>query len=288
MKRKWKIAAAVVGVLIVILAAIPLFVNVNTFKPLIEEQLTTALGRQTKLGDLSLSLLSGTVVARDLTIADDPKYGTQPFVTAKEFRIGVQMRPLIFNRQILVNSLEIDTPQIHLVHAASGAWNFFDNRPECRQPHRTAKTTVDHARSVRRQLRHQRRTRHGRESARHRSTSGLRSGESDRARLLLLQAISFYSERSSTWGRHVDDDRKGRPNQHAGRRQDHLRRAASLGIISIRSQQVFWIRALGSRYSQTSTRMPCRTAPRSPVMEPCTRNGCNYGLMRSLPPNRSI
>jgi AsmA protein len=112
------------GVLIVILAAIPLFVNVNTFKPLIEEQLTTALGRQAKLGDLSLSLLSGTVVARDLTIADDPTYHTQPFVTAKDFRIGVQMRPLIFHRQILVNSLEIDTPQIHLVHAASGAWNF--------------------------------------------------------------------------------------------------------------------------------------------------------------------
>jgi AsmA protein len=124
MKHKWKIVAAVVGALIVIVAIIPLFVNVNTFKPLIEEQLTTALGRQTKLGDLSLSLFSGTVKARDLTIADDPQYGAQPFVTAKEFRIGVQMRPLIFHKQILVNSLEIAAPQIHLVHAASGAWNF--------------------------------------------------------------------------------------------------------------------------------------------------------------------
>jgi len=124
MNRKGKIAAAVVGVVVVGIAAIPLFVNVNTFKPVIEEQLTTALGRQTKLGELSLSVLSGTVVARDLTIADDPQYSTQPFVIAKEFRIGVQMRPLIFHRQILVNSLEIDTPQIHLVHAATGAWNF--------------------------------------------------------------------------------------------------------------------------------------------------------------------
>jgi hypothetical protein len=43
-------------VLILIVAAIPLFVNVNTFKPLIEEQLTTALGRQTKLGDLRTCL----------------------------------------------------------------------------------------------------------------------------------------------------------------------------------------------------------------------------------------
>src|ERR1700729_4302289 len=113
MNHKGKIAAAVVGVVVVVVAAIPLFVNVNTFKPLIEDQLTTALGRQTKLGELSLSVLSGTVVAKDLTIADDAHYSTQPFVTAKEFRIGVQMRPLIFHRQILVNSLEIDTPQIH-------------------------------------------------------------------------------------------------------------------------------------------------------------------------------
>jgi AsmA protein len=124
MNHKTKIAAAVIGVVVVAAAAVPLFVNVNTFRPLIEEQLTTAIGRQTKLGDLSLSLLSGTVVAHDLAIADDPQYGAQPFVTAKEFRIGVQMRPLIFHKQILVNSLEIDTPQIHLVHAASGAWNF--------------------------------------------------------------------------------------------------------------------------------------------------------------------
>jgi hypothetical protein len=85
MNHKGKIAAAIVAVVVVAVAAVPLFVNVNTFKPLIEEQLTTALGRQTKLGDLSLSVLSGTVVARDLQIADDPQFSKQPFVTAKEF-----------------------------------------------------------------------------------------------------------------------------------------------------------------------------------------------------------
>src|SRR5271154_1310492 len=124
MKHKWKIAAGIVGAFILVLAAIPFFVDINTFKPVIENQLTTALGRQVKLGTLSLSLLSGTVTASDLSVADDPQYSNQPFVTAKELQIGVQMRPLIFHHQLLVNSLEIDTPQIHLVHAASGAWNF--------------------------------------------------------------------------------------------------------------------------------------------------------------------
>jgi AsmA protein len=124
MSRKAKIAAIVVGVVVVAIASIPLFVNVNTFKPLIEQQLTTALGRQAKVGNLSLSFFSGSVTADDLSIADDPQFSNQPFVTAKELRLGVQMRPLIFDHKILVNSLEIDEPQIHLVHAASGAWNF--------------------------------------------------------------------------------------------------------------------------------------------------------------------
>jgi AsmA protein len=124
MKRKWKIAAAFVGALILLVAAIPFFVNINTFKPVIENQLTTALGRQAKLSELSLSILSGTVVAHDLQIADDRQFSTQPFLTAKELHIGVQVLPLVIHHQILVTSLEIDTPQIHLVRGANGGWNF--------------------------------------------------------------------------------------------------------------------------------------------------------------------
>jgi AsmA protein len=124
MSRKAKIAAVVIGVVVVAIASIPLFVNVNTFKPLIEQQLTTALGRQARVGNLSLSFFSGSVTADDLSIADDPQFSNQSFVTAKELRLGVQMRPLIFDHKILINGLEIEEPQIHLVHAASGAWNF--------------------------------------------------------------------------------------------------------------------------------------------------------------------
>ncbi len=82
MNRKGKIAAAIAGVVVVAVAAVPLFVNVNTFKPKIEQELTTSLGRQVKLGELSLSLFSGTVVAHDLNVADDPQYSTAPFATA--------------------------------------------------------------------------------------------------------------------------------------------------------------------------------------------------------------
>jgi AsmA protein len=77
-----------------------------------------------KLGGLSLSVLSGTVDARDLAVADDPQFSSQPFITATVLHIGVQMRPLILSRQVLIESLEMEAPQIHLVRAANGAWNF--------------------------------------------------------------------------------------------------------------------------------------------------------------------
>ncbi len=124
MKRWGKIAATVVGLGIVAIAAVPLFVNVNTFRPLLEQQLTTALGRQVTMGDLKLSVLSSSVTARDLTIADDPAFGSAPFLTAKLLHIGVELRPLVFDHRIIVRSLKIDEPQIRLVHADQGVWNF--------------------------------------------------------------------------------------------------------------------------------------------------------------------
>jgi AsmA protein len=55
MKRLLKISAIVVGVLILIILAIPLFVNVDSFRPQIEEKLSTALGRTVHIGKISAS-----------------------------------------------------------------------------------------------------------------------------------------------------------------------------------------------------------------------------------------
>lgn len=77
-----------VGVLIVILLALPLFINANSFRPTIEEKLSAALGRKVQVGDLSLSIFSGSLTASNLSIADDPAFSTSPFLTAKDFPRG--------------------------------------------------------------------------------------------------------------------------------------------------------------------------------------------------------
>jgi AsmA protein len=125
MKKSVKIGlAAAIALPILAAAAIRIFVDANTFRPIIESRLTAALSRKVTFGTLSFSVMTGSLVANDLAIAEDPKFGQAPFFTAKRFRIGVQMKPLIFNGQLVVRSLDVDAPQIHLIRAEDGTWNF--------------------------------------------------------------------------------------------------------------------------------------------------------------------
>jgi AsmA protein len=123
-KRWTKIVLVAFCLIVGGLASIPLFINANTFRPSIEKQLSITLGRSVKLGDLSLSLFSGGLVAKDLSVAHDPSFSAVPFLTAKELRIGVLLRPLIFSRQVVLRSFQIESPQIIIIRAANGTWNF--------------------------------------------------------------------------------------------------------------------------------------------------------------------
>jgi AsmA protein len=125
MKRFLKIVAIVIAVLVVIAIAIPFFIDANTFRPKLEAELTDALGREVKVGNISLSLLSGGVTADNISIADDPQFSKAPFVQAKSLKVGVEMIPLIFSRTLNITQLTLDQPQISLVKSENGEkWNF--------------------------------------------------------------------------------------------------------------------------------------------------------------------
>ncbi len=124
MKKLLKWIAIVIAVLIVIALALPFLINVNSFKPQIESNLTDALGRKVTVGNLSLSILSGSVGADDIAIADDPAFATSPFIRAKALKVGVELMPLIFSKQLHVTELTLDEPQVTLLRAPSGRWNY--------------------------------------------------------------------------------------------------------------------------------------------------------------------
>src|SRR5580704_16388899 len=124
MKRILKIGAIAFAILLVILIALPLLINVNSFRPKIESELMSALGRQVTMGNLSLSILSGSVVADNIAIADDPAFSRSPFITAKSLKVGVELMPLIFSRQLNMNEIKLDQPEITLLKLGNGKWNF--------------------------------------------------------------------------------------------------------------------------------------------------------------------
>jgi AsmA protein len=125
MKKRWlRVAGIVVATFLVLLMALPFLINVNSFRPKIETEATNALGRQVKLGDLSLSILSGSVGVDDISVADDPAFSKSPFITAKSLKVGVELMPLIFSKQLNVTRIALNEPQITLLKSSNGVWNF--------------------------------------------------------------------------------------------------------------------------------------------------------------------
>jgi len=119
-----KILLGVIALVVVAIVCIKVFVNANTFRPAIEKQITDTLGRNVKLGNLSLAVFSGNLVAEDISVADDSNFSSSPFLTAKEVRIGVSLRSLVFSHQLNIRRFEIKSPQIAMIRAANGTWNF--------------------------------------------------------------------------------------------------------------------------------------------------------------------
>jgi len=123
-KRYVRIGTIALAVLVLVVILLPLFINVNSFRPKVESEASDAFGRKVTLGNLSLSVFSGSVSADDVAIADDPAFSKAPFLTARKLKIGVELIPLIFSRQLNVTEVTVEKPQITLLKAADGRWNF--------------------------------------------------------------------------------------------------------------------------------------------------------------------
>lgn len=124
MKRIVQIAGIVLALVLIVVIVLPFVVDANRFKPALETELTKALGRQVKVGELKLSVFSGAVTAGDLSIADDPAYGQNAFLTAKALGIGVDLMPLIFSHRFSARNITIEQPEIEMLQSPAGIWNF--------------------------------------------------------------------------------------------------------------------------------------------------------------------
>ena len=119
------IGLALVVVLIAALLVIPMFIDVQSYKPEIEKQVTKATGRPFTIGgDLRLSLFPWAGLAfSDLHLGNPPGYKERDFLSIKSFDAKVKLIPLL-SRNIQIERFVIDTPKVVLEKSKEGRGNW--------------------------------------------------------------------------------------------------------------------------------------------------------------------
>ena len=123
--RRLGIAAGVVIIVVLLLViGLSFLLDANRFKPALESELSKVLGRHVSVGELSFSILSGSVSAGNLAISEDPAFGSGAFLKAKSLKVGAELIPFVLSRRLNVTGITIADPEIVLLQSPSGTWNF--------------------------------------------------------------------------------------------------------------------------------------------------------------------
>ncbi len=124
---KWLliIGGSILALVIAALLLIPLFVDVEKYKPEIEKQVSSAVGRPfTIKGPLKLSLFPWAGVAfSDLHLGSPPGYKEQDFLFVKSFDVRMKLLPLLF-KDVQVQRFVIEGPKVVLETNKAGRGNW--------------------------------------------------------------------------------------------------------------------------------------------------------------------
>ncbi|MFK5952293.1 MAG: AsmA family protein [Desulfobacterium sp.] len=129
MKKIFKWMLLGLGALVIVMVAavllIPRFVDVQKYKPRMEQMVTDATGRPFSLGgDLELSLFPWVGVSlSDLQLGNPPGFKDQAFVTVRSFNVKVKLLPLL-SRDIQVKEFVLDGPRVVMIKGANGIGNW--------------------------------------------------------------------------------------------------------------------------------------------------------------------
>ena len=129
MKNFLKWGAIIVGCLAVVIIAalliIPMFFDLQEYKPVIENKVAEATGRPFSVGDdLKLSLFPWAGVSlSDLKLGNTGGFSEKEFVNIKSFEVRVKLLPLI-SKEIEIKRFVMDEPRIVLVKNKNGRGNW--------------------------------------------------------------------------------------------------------------------------------------------------------------------
>src|SRR6266478_5164116 len=117
------IEAVVVLLLVVAAIALPRLVDTPRVQAMIAASAAQAIGRPVKFESLSVALFPlPAVELHKLEVAEDPEFGTTPFITLETGRILLKLRPLLGGR-VEFGDITLERPRIALIRSADGRLN---------------------------------------------------------------------------------------------------------------------------------------------------------------------
>jgi hypothetical protein len=122
---KWLLGIGAVVALLLIVAAIalPRLVDTPRVQAMIATSAAQAIGRPVKFESLSVALFPlPAVELHKLEVAEDPQFGTTPFLTLETGRVYLKLRPLLGGR-VEFGDITLQRPRIALIQAADGRLN---------------------------------------------------------------------------------------------------------------------------------------------------------------------
>ncbi len=116
-------AATCATLLLAVVLAVPYVLDLPKVQALAAANASQALGRPVRFTSVSVRLLpTPRVELRGLEVAEDPRFGTGPFITLERGFLSLRVRPLLGGR-LEFGELYLQRPLIRLVEGPDGALN---------------------------------------------------------------------------------------------------------------------------------------------------------------------
>ncbi len=117
----WLIVAALVVLLALIF--VPPYISLNHYRTRVTDLVSTAVGRPVRLSDIELRLLPRPgFLLTDLTVQEEPAYGSEPVVHADQVKASIRLSAL-WSGKLQISRISVDDASLNLVHMPDGRWN---------------------------------------------------------------------------------------------------------------------------------------------------------------------
>ncbi len=127
MTRRTIVTLSIVSCVLLLAVAclifLPKLIDTSDCRRSIARWLSERLDRPATIGDLTLSVITGPkIILKDLSIADDPNFSKEPFLTAREVVVSIRLLPLM-SGNVVVHGIVVKDPEIAIIEREDALLN---------------------------------------------------------------------------------------------------------------------------------------------------------------------